>query len=636
MQIRLDTARRAETISPLLFGHNLEHTRSCVWQGLSAQLLRNRKFAGRPERDGQPQQWYTLGPVDTFFRLEWTCLMARRLGETTYTRHFDPDVRRRAMDSQRLRIVCLRAGKPCGVGQKDLPLAAGGRYDGRVTLQSDVAMTVTIALRDGDGAPFFRHRVRVRPGAWREFAFACDAPATTADARIEITTATAGSLWLGAVSLLPSDHFHGMRRDVVARLKQLRPTLLRWPGGNFAGDYCWKDGLLPVDQRAPLMSYEPIETQPHSGGFDFHEMATDDFIALCREVGAAPFLSVNIAWDSPEACAEWVAYCNADARHPWGLRRIARGHREPHGVRYWSLGNEIGYTHMEGPGRPDAYARKAAACIVAMRAVDPGLVFISSGNWDLPEWIDDGMKRVAPLVDHISHHRYTPVLQDFHGRAAAASLRALVDYPRRVREDFRHIRDQLDRCTPPGRKVGISFDEWNVWYTWYARPRVLDGVHAACMQHLILREAARYGVTIGSYFEPVNEGAIRIDAHTAQLTTVGRVLAMLADHQGRMRMRLPAALEGTDIDALASLDVAGGVLVTVANRNPTRPVAVNLAVAAPVTILRARVLSGATPYAVAFVERPLAAVIGPRGRVAFTLPPFAVARLDLLPVPPGA
>jgi hypothetical protein len=112
---------------------------------------------------------------------------------------------------------------------------------------------------------------------------------------------------------------------------------------------------------------------------------------------------------------------------------------------------------MEGPSAPDAYARKAAACIEAMRAVDPDLVFVSSGNWDLPVWIGAGMRRIVPLVDHISHHRYTPVLQDFHGPRAAASLRAVADYPRRVRRDFARIRLELDRCTPPGRRrVGTS------------------------------------------------------------------------------------------------------------------------------------------------------------------------------------
>lgn len=630
MEIRLDACRNAEVISPLLFGHNLEHTRSCVWRGLSAQLLRNRKLAGRPMRDGQPQEWYTLGPAGTFFRLEWTCLMARRRGETTFTRHFEPRLRRRGMDSQRLRVVCLRAGWPCGVGQDGLALRAGQRHTGRLALQCDTPMAMTITLRDDAGTPFWRWRVVLRPGGWREIDFAFAAPRTMTDARLEITTATPGSFWLGAASLLPEDHFHGMRRDVVALLKRLRPALLRWPGGNFAGDYCWQDGLLPVDRRAPLMSHEPLETQPHSGGFDNHEIGTDEFIALCREVGAEPFISLNIAWDSPASCAAWVAYCNADGRHPWGRRRIARGHAAPFGVRHWSLGNEIGYSHMEGGGRPAAYARKAAACVAAMRAVDPGLILVSSGNWDRPEWISEGLKRVTPLADHISHHRYTPLPADPAGRGAAAGIRAVTGYPQQVRRDLRRIRRELARHTPAGRFVGLSFDEWNVWYAWYARPRLLDGLHAALMQQMLIRDAAGLGVTIACYFQPVNEGAIRVDAHRAGLTPAGRMLAWLADHQQHRRLSGRLAAGPDTIDVVASRDdTTGDILLTAVNPALRRAATLTVVTRTPAHRIRARVLAGATPLSTVVRERPLPAEERGRGRVVFRLPPFCLARIDL-------
>ena len=73
---------------------------------------------------------------------------------------------------------------------------------------------------------------------------------------------------------MPKDNFHGMRRDVVGLLKQIGPRLIRWPGGNFAGEYRWKDGLLPSDQRAPLQAFTEIETQPYSDGYDYHEIDT--------------------------------------------------------------------------------------------------------------------------------------------------------------------------------------------------------------------------------------------------------------------------------------------------------------------------------------------------------------------------
>ena len=142
----------------------------------------------------------------------------------------------------------------------------------------------------------------------------------------------------GAVSLLPEGHFHGLRRDVVDRMKELGVSLLRWPGGNFAGEYRWQDMFLPVDMRAPLQAYTEDETQPYTHGYDMHEIDTDTFIALCREIGAEPYITLNPAWDTVEECAAWVEYCNVSADTPYGSLRASRGHREPYQVKKMVFG----------------------------------------------------------------------------------------------------------------------------------------------------------------------------------------------------------------------------------------------------------------------------------------------------------
>ena len=101
-------------------------------------------------------------------------------------------------------------------------------------------------------------------------------------------------------------------------MKELGIKVLRWPGGNFAGEFNWMDGLLPVDMRAPFQSYLGLETQPHTMGYDYSEINTDDFIALCREIGAEPFITINPCWNTPEENAAWVEYCNGDASTPMG------------------------------------------------------------------------------------------------------------------------------------------------------------------------------------------------------------------------------------------------------------------------------------------------------------------------------
>ena len=86
-----------------------------------------------------------------------------------------------------------------------------------------------------------------------------------------------------------------------------------------------------------------LETQPHSLGYDFNEINTDDFVALCKEIGAEPFITINPTWNTEEECAQWVEYCNGDVDTEYGRIRIERGYKEPYNVKYWSLGNEFGY-----------------------------------------------------------------------------------------------------------------------------------------------------------------------------------------------------------------------------------------------------------------------------------------------------
>ena len=451
------------------FGHNLEHTRSSVWHGLSAQILRNRKFAGKPEQvTGQAMGWYAIGPRQTCSLVD---------SEGAYTRHYNSADRRRRNEVQCQRIQGYVPGERSGLGQDGLPLVGGQAYRLRLALQSIHTLPVRVSVLRGEpaqGAPrsvYYEATLEVAPGEWRVYALEFSMPETDSAARLEITFEGIGELAIGMASLLPAHHWHGLRPDVVALLKEIGTPILRWPGGNFAGDYRWQDGLLDVDQRAPLGSFMEIETLPHTLGFDMHEIGIDEFIALCREVGAEPFLSINLAWESPAQSAAWVEYCNGlpgtGQERPWAALRAARGHPEPYRVQAWSLGNELGYGHMEGPNTPRAYADKAYACAEAMQQVDPTLSLVSSGTWQREDWFTEGLVLLAPVIEHISHHSYTPQLRHYGGAEAVAELRTLMVGPAHDFAVMREIRDQISAYAPQGRFIGISFDEWNVWYAWY-------------------------------------------------------------------------------------------------------------------------------------------------------------------------
>ncbi len=630
VQFTVDVTRKGGVISPLLFGHNLEHTRSCVWQGIGAQLVRNRKFCGKAQPSGVALDWYAIGADRAYFELE---------DALTYTAHYDSQDRRRSNEVHSQRIRCVADGRPCGIGQDGIPLVGGRRYEGRVALWADCAVPVRIAVLAGDRAqPCFQTVLSVEPGAWRECPFGFVAEAGCADASIEITCDRAANLYVGAVSLLPAPSFHGLRPDVVALLKEIGCAILRWPGGNYAGDYRWQDGLLPVDRRAPLASFMEMETLPHTRGFDCHEIGTDEFIALCREIGAEPFLTINPAWESPELSAAWVEYCNGAPDTRWGSLRAERGHPQPYGVKYWSLGNELGYGHMEGPNTPAEYTRRLRPYVDAMRLVDPAIALVSSGIWASPRpeqsdpWYSDCLPQLGQVVELISHHHYTPQLVDYLGPAAAEDFRRVVTTPAAVLQGIREIRAKLDAYAPPGRSVGISFDEWNVWYAWYRIPGVADGLHNAAMLNLLCREAARLGIAIGCFFQPVNEGAIRVEPDTAWLPAGGQVFPLFQAHRGRTLLDLAPQDGLADVDLTASLDErTGQMAITLVNRSPQEQHQVPIRVqGGGITAVEGKLLAAAdyAPGSRFSETRPDIRRPG-ADELIIILPQLSVARIDL-------
>jgi len=562
--VEIDVNKTAGEISPLWFGHNLEHTRSCLWQGLSAQLIRNRKFAGGPGRDGTAGRWYRVGPPACLHMLERSG-GRRGTGGQAYTAHFDVDDHS-AM--QRQRIQGFGQGSSCGLGQRGFHLVGGRRYEGRLALLSDRPLAVRVRLggpgRAGQAA---ETAVQVAPGAWTEHSFSLLAPASDPDGCLEIAFDSPGILWLGAASLMPADNFHGMRRDVIALLKEIGVPILRWPGGNFAGCYRWKDGLLPADRRAPLWGAGIL---PHTDGHDDHAIGTDEFVALCRELGAEPWITINMGLPAAaEEAAAWVEYCNGSAETQWGGLRARGGHGEPYNVKYWSLGNEMGWPHMAGPNDPREYASAAAACAAAMREADPSIVLVGSDGPDKRQWYSIVPAAAGEYFEHISYHEYTDLMKVYEGEEGGGEFRRIGRAAGENLRSMRKIRAWLDAHAPGGKSIGISFDEWNVWHAWFRIPGVAEGIHAAAMLNMFCREARKVGMTLGAYFEPVNEGAILVAPGSARLTPAGRVFAMFGCHHGNQLIEVDAVATDADLDLAASVNEAAGELVlTLVNLNP--------------------------------------------------------------------
>ena len=608
--------RHPEPLSPYIFGHNLEHTRAAVNGGLSAQMLQNRKFAGKPSRNqGLALGWFGIGRKVLYLTDE----------TPSYTRHIGIPDMYRGNELKVQAIQNLEEGQEAGMGQYGLFVAAGQSYELRTVTRVSRPLTLTVDITDRFGKKVYASKkLNLAPSEdWVVSEFTLTASDSDTDASIRYHFDRQAELVFGAVSMLPEGHFHGMRTDVVEKLKAIGPRMLRWPGGNFAGEYRWKDGLLPVDQRAPLQAAMEIETQPFSWGYDFHEIGTDEFMALCREVGAQPMLTLNLAWSSPEESAQWVEYCNGSADTEYGRRRAENGHPEPYHVRFWSLGNEMGYGHMEGPQGSSAYAELAQRHVDAMLAVSPELELCSSGPYPNDDWARHSAARMAEKVHYTSVHHYanpaggrhfvTPEETETTYRDIVASLDGNIHQARRMRES-------LDAT---GKKLHMSFDEWNQWYAWNRPSCVAEGIYSARVLHFYLNESNALDMPLACYFQPVGEGAILITPQGSRLTANGQVFALLKAHQDGMRC--PVSGNG-DYSTAATL--RDGVL-TVSWVNDSYDTDRTFTLPVRGEVLEASLLCSDDVRPHSYFEEKELPVSRQRKAVSATLPPHSVALIRI-------
>ncbi len=503
------------TVSPYLFGDNLEHTRGCINSGLSAEKIRNRKFVGKPTRYGYAHEWYPIGEKAVF-----------SFGES-YTRHAEGYSMHRSheMNSQ---YITNYFNETCGIGQKDLYFKDDTDYVFTAAIKAFKETTVQVRIASHSGETYDEKMILAESGDYAEKTVTLHAPKEDFEGRIEITFDSVGTVMIGAVSLMEADNFRGMRKDVIEKMKELGIRLLRWPGGNFAGEYNWKDGLLPRNMRAPFQSYLWLETQPHTYGYDFHDINTDDFIALCREIGAEPFITLNPTWNTPEESAEWVEYCNGGEKTEYGALRVKNGHKEPYHVKFWSLGNEAGYGHMEGANTADAYQKAVRKHAERMLEVTPDLTLCSSGPYPNEEWAEYSAKALSDVAHTVSLHYYA------HYPAFIDPGKKKEEYETLVSRSYgdcltfiKTLRTQLG-----GSNVFISFDEWNAWYAWYRKGSVAEGMFAASFLNMMMENAEKYGVKMCCHFESVNEGAIQVTEKEARLSATGQVIKSMNEHAG--------------------------------------------------------------------------------------------------------
>jgi alpha-L-arabinofuranosidase len=240
----------------------------------------------------------------------------------------------------------------------------------------------------------------------------------------------------------------GFRADVLAAVRDLGVTNVRWPGGNFVAGYHWTDGVGQDRPRRADLAWH---------GEESNRFGTDEFTAWCAAAGVEPVLCLNMGTGTLDEALAWVEYCNGTDDTYWASRRRASGHAEPYGVRYWGLGNEMYGDWQIGQRTAGEYVAYARRWAKALKRLDPGIRLVSCGQTGLDDWDRIVIDGLAPHIDFHSIHLYTGsadywsnVLAPHYAERALSVAGALIDRARYVQ--------RIDH------EISVAYDEWNVWY----------------------------------------------------------------------------------------------------------------------------------------------------------------------------
>lgn len=248
----------------------------------------------------------------------------------------------------------------------------------------------------------------------------------------------------------PFSDERGYRTDVLALLKQMKISILRWPGGNFVSNYHWRDGVGQKEAR-------PTRSEITWGGLESNRFGTGEFIDYCRVLGAEPYICLNMGSGTLEEALAWVEYCNSNQDTEWARKRSRHGWLQPHKVRYWALGNEMYGEGQVGSLSAQEYAAEATRWARAIKLVDPTVKLVSCGKNGWSNWDMYVIDRLAGLVDMHSVHIYTGS-EDYWTNVLAphSAERAIGVTSAALRRAA--YKQRLARAPT------IAYDEWNVWF----------------------------------------------------------------------------------------------------------------------------------------------------------------------------
>ncbi len=395
-------------------------------------------------------------------------------------------------------------------------------------------------------------------------------------------------IWVGKASPIPN--INGMRIDVIDALRAMKIPVLRWPGGCFADDYHWMDGIGPYENRPSMIN-------THWGGVtENNHFGTHEFMELCELIDAEPYISGNLGSGTVREMQQWVEYITSDGISPMTELRKKNGREEPWRLKYFAVGNEN--WGCGGQMRPEYYADEYRRYATYLRNFGENKLYkVACGsNADDYQWTEVVMKNAGRYMDGLSLHYYTMPLDWSQPKGSAVNfdekewfgILKMTLYMEELIEKTVEIMDKYDET----KRVGLIVDEWGTWYQvepgtnpgfLYQQNTLRDAIVAGVNLNLFNHHCDRIQMANIAQMINVLQSVILTEGDKMILTPTYHVFKMFSVHQNAEL--LETSLEDTyyhygkekinQLSASSSMDAEGRIHISICNLDPIQEVKID-------------------------------------------------------------
>jgi len=529
--ISINTSDRSEPMPVYIYGQFIEHLGRCIYGGIWAEMIQDRKF------------WYAPGSVESPWIISGEKNLFSIETKDPFTGVQSP-------------VLSSYGDKKAVLSQENLGLKENLDYNGRIVLKSSSGIEKALVTLKWDNKSEVVE-INNLTDKYASYPLKFKSASLVHDAILTIEPVGNGRLWIGTASLMPSDNIEGFRSDVLGLLRELNSPVYRWPGGNFVSGYDWRDGIGDRDKRPPRKN-------PAWLGVEANDVGIHEFMRFCEILNTEPYIAVNAGLGSASEAMAEVQYTNGDMKTPMGRLRTSNGHDQPWKVKYWSIGNEMYGNWQLGFMSTAEFVQKNNDFADRMKSVDKDIKLISVG--DLGEWDKMILSNCSDRMDYISEHFYR---QDHPGGGLMNHVQQIPESINEKAAAHREYRKTIPALN--GKDIRICLDEWNYWYG----PHIYGELGTRYFFRDAMGIAAGLNefskntdiIYMANYAQTVNViGCIKTNTTHSVLDATGQVLKLYRRKYGSVPVKIDGETRPLNIGATLT---QGGDTLTLSVVNPT-------------------------------------------------------------------